>query len=57
VNGKLRAQVTVAADAGKDEVLAAARAAPNVAAHLDGRIVAKEIFVPGRLVNLVVREG
>jgi leucyl-tRNA synthetase len=57
VNGKLRGQVEVALDAGKDSVLAAARAVPNVAAHLDGASVVKEIVVPGRLVNLVVREG
>ena len=54
VNGKLRGQVEVAVDAGKDEVLAAARAVPNVSAHLDGATVRKEIVVPGRLVNLVV---
>ncbi len=57
VNGKLRGQMEVALDAEKDAVLAAARAVPNVAAHLDGAQVVKEIVVPGRLVNLVVREG
>ena len=57
VNGKLRGQVEVAPDAGKEAVLAAARAVPNVAAHIDGAAVVKEIVVPGRLVNLVVREG
>jgi leucyl-tRNA synthetase len=57
VNGKLRGQVVVAVGAGKDDVLAAARAVPNVAARLDGAAVVKEIVVPGRLVSLVVREG
>ncbi|HEX8386549.1 MAG TPA: leucine--tRNA ligase [Rubricoccaceae bacterium] len=54
VNGKLRGTVTVAADADKDAVLAAARAEPNVARYLDGASVRKEIVVPGRLVNFVV---
>jgi leucyl-tRNA synthetase len=31
------------------------RAAPNVQAHVDGREVVKEVVVPGKLVNLVVR--
>ena len=53
VLGKLRGRVTVAADAAKDVVLAAARAA--VAAHLEGKTVVKEIVVPGKLVNFVVR--
>jgi leucyl-tRNA synthetase len=57
VNGKLRGQVKVPPDAEKESVLAAARAVPNVAAHIDGASVVKEIVVPGRLVNLVVREG
>jgi leucyl-tRNA synthetase len=54
VNGRLRGEVEVAADAGEEAVVAAARAVPNVAAHLDGGEVRKTIFVPGRLVNLVV---
>ena len=55
VNGKLRGEVVVAADAEKADVLAAARQVPNVASHIDGKQVVKEIVVPGRLVNLVVR--
>jgi len=53
VNGKLRGTLTVAVDASKDDVLAAAKAHENVAKHLDGATVRKEIVVPGRLVNLV----
>jgi leucyl-tRNA synthetase len=53
VNGKLRGDVDVPADAGEDEVVAAARAVPNVSAYLDGAEVRKTIFVPGRLVNFV----
>ncbi len=54
VSGKLRGTVTVAADASKDAVLAAARAHENVAKYLDGATVRKEVVVPGRLVNFVV---
>ena len=55
VNGKTRDTIQVGAEAGKDEVLAAARASEKVARHVDGREVVKEIVVPGRLVNLVVK--
>ncbi len=54
VSGKLRGTVTVAADASKDAILAAARANENVAKYLDGATVRKEVVVPGRLVNFVV---
>ena len=55
VNGKLRGQVEVAAGADKETVLAAAKAEPNVARYLGGEVV-REIVVPGRLVNLVVKD-
>eukprot|EP00741_Cyanophora_paradoxa_P005263 tig00000865_g5102.t1 len=53
VNGKLRAQLQVSPTAGKEEVLAAAKAEPNVAKFLDGKAIKKEVFVPGKLVNFV----
>ena len=55
VNGKVRAVIEVPADADKDTIIAAARAAPKVAQHIEGKSIVKEIFVPGRLVNLVVK--
>jgi leucyl-tRNA synthetase len=55
VNGKVRDRIEVASDASDDEVRDRCREAPNVRAHTDGREVVKEIVVPGRLVNLVVR--
>jgi len=55
VNGKVRDSVEVGADAGEEELKEAARARPNVQRHLDGREVAREIVVPGKLVNFVVR--
>jgi leucyl-tRNA synthetase len=38
-----------------DQLKELCRAAPNVKAHLDGKQIVKEIVVPGKLVNLVVR--
>jgi leucyl-tRNA synthetase len=57
VNGKLRGNVEVPADAPDDAIVAAARADAKVAAQLEGTTPVKEIVVPGRLVNLVVRPG
>jgi leucyl-tRNA synthetase len=53
VNGKMRGQVRVAAEATQDEVLAAARAEPNIAKFITGEIK-KVIYVPKRLLNIVV---
>jgi len=55
VNGKLRDRVQAPSDATPEELEALCRAAPNVRAHLDGKEIVKEIVVPGKLVNLVVR--
>jgi leucyl-tRNA synthetase len=55
VNGKVRGQVSVARDADEDAVKAACLAVENVARHLEGKQVVKVIFVPGKLVNVVVR--
>jgi leucyl-tRNA synthetase len=55
VNGKLRDRVQAPSDAGAEELKALCLAAPNVLTHIDGREIVKEIVVPGRLVNLVVR--
>lgn len=54
VNGKVRGQVELPADVGREDALAAARGDDNVARHLEGKTVRKEVFVPGRLVNFVV---
>jgi leucyl-tRNA synthetase len=55
VNGKLRDRVEAAADAPKEALLELARASEKVGRHLEGKEVVKEIVVPGKLVNLVVR--
>jgi leucyl-tRNA synthetase len=55
VNGKVRDRVQAPADTGPDALKELCRAAPNVRAHVDGKEIVKEIVVPGKLVNLVVR--
>ena len=55
INGKLRDQIEVAADIDQDEAIAAAKSAENVVRHLEGMAIVKEIYVPCRLVNIVVR--
>jgi leucyl-tRNA synthetase len=55
VNGKVRDRVTAPAGAAPEELKALCRSAPNVQTHLNGREVVKEVVVPGKLVNLVVR--
>ena len=55
VNGKVRGRIVVAADAGQDAMLAAAKGNEKVAKFLEGKSIVKEIVVPGRMVNLVVK--
>lgn len=54
INGKVRAKVTVAADATQEQVLTVAKLDENVQRYLEGVSVRKVIFVPGKLLNLVV---
>ena len=55
VNGKLRAQVEADVGASETDLVRLAREQEAVRRHLDGREVVKEVVVPGKLVNLVVR--
>ncbi len=55
VNGKLRDQLEAAVDADERELVRLARASDRVRQHIDGKQVVKEIVVPGKLVNLVVK--
>jgi len=48
-------RVQAATGASAEDLKALCRQAPNVRAHVDGREIVKEIVVPGKLVNLVVR--
>jgi leucyl-tRNA synthetase len=54
VNGKLRGEIRIAADAGESEVRAAAESEERVRAALAGKALRKVVFVPKRLINFVV---
>ncbi|ADN75034.1 leucyl-tRNA synthetase [Ferrimonas balearica DSM 9799] len=53
VNGKVRARITVAADATQEQVQAIGLAEQNVANFTDGKTIRKVIYVPGKLLNIV----
>lgn len=55
ISGKIRARLMISADADDTAAIAAAKANPTVAAAIEGKTIIKEIYVKGRLVNLVVR--
>ena len=55
INGKLRSTIVVPTDAPKDEVIAAAKADEKAAGFLEGKNIVKEIYVPGRIVNIVCK--
>jgi len=55
VNGKLRSQIEVDADTSEDEIKKRATGDEKVAHYLDGKKIAKTIYVSGKLVNFVVR--
>ncbi|MCP5405660.1 MAG: leucine--tRNA ligase [Pseudomonadaceae bacterium] len=52
VDGKLRARLTVPADISEADALAQAHASADVQPFLEGRTIAKQVYVPGRLVNI-----
>jgi leucyl-tRNA synthetase len=55
VNGKLRERVQLACGLPPEEVLGTVKALPRIAELVDGKTIVKEIVVPDKLVNIVVR--
>ena len=55
VNGKVRGKVTVPATSSEEEIKVAAKADPNVAKFLDGKEILKEIYIPLKMLNFVVK--
>ena len=55
INGKIRAKLNVPADIEQTDAIAAAKADEKVAAELDGKNITKEIYVKGKLVNIVAK--
>ncbi|MCL4125630.1 UNVERIFIED_CONTAM: hypothetical protein GTU68_030280 [Idotea baltica] len=55
INGKVKAKISVAADISKDAMIEAALADEAIKKQTEGKTIVKQIAVPGRLVNLVVK--
>ena len=55
VNGKIKAKLNIPVDAQKDDILNLAKSDENVRKAIDGMNIIKEIVVPKKLVNLVVK--
>ncbi len=53
VNGKYRGDAQLPADVSKDDAIAAAKTNEKVAPHIDGKSIKREIYVPGKIVNIV----
>jgi len=54
VNGKVRGSIEVPTESSKDDVLAKAKSVANVKKYLDGKKVLQEVYVAGKLLNIVV---
>ena len=55
INGKVREKLVIAAEATQEEALAAAKSLDKIAEAINGMTIVKELYVKGRLVNIVVR--
>lgn len=55
INGKIRAKMMVDASAESAAVLEACKANEKIAAEISGKNIVKELYVPGKLVNIVVK--
>ena len=55
INGKLRGTIMLPVDCPKDDAIAAAKADERIAGAIEGKTIVKEIAVPNKIVNIVVR--
>ena len=55
IAGKVRATMVVSKDATKEDIEASARALPEIASKLEGKVVERVVVVPGRLINFVTK--
>ena len=55
INGKVRATVSLPVDCDKETAIGIAKQNETVATMIDGKTIVKEIVVPGRIVNIVVK--
>ena len=57
INGKVRSRITVGTDEDEAAIKALARDDDKIAKYLSGKAVIKEVYVPKKLVNIVIKEG
>ncbi len=55
INGKIRARINVPVDIAADDAIALAKNEAAVAAEIDGKNIIKEIYIPKKLINIVVK--
>ncbi len=55
INGKVRGKINVGVDEDQDSAIAKAKANPDIAAAIEGKNIVKEIYVKGRIVNIVAK--
>ena len=55
VNGKLRGEATLPIGTSKDDIIQIAKKHERVISFIDGKTIVKEIYVPGKLLNLVAK--
>ena len=55
INGKVRARIEIAPDISSADALALAKAQPAVAEAINGKTLIKELYIPGRIINIVVK--
>ena len=55
INGKVRSVVPIPAEADKDTILSIVKSDEKIAALIDGKTIIKEIVVPGKIINIVIK--
>ena len=55
INGKVKAKLVISVDESKEDVIAKVKSESKIKEAIDGRNIVKEIYVPGKLVNIVVK--
>ncbi len=55
INGKIKARLNIPADISSDDAIELALAEPNIASEIEGKTIIKQLYVPKKLVNIVVR--
>ena len=57
VNGKLRGEITTTLDMNEDEIMTLVNEEESILRHIEGKNIIKKIIIPGKIVNLVVKDA